>query len=224
MIETSSDLLELSPYPTDMYQGYALVSLTASSVYLLQEWGLLTSFENIAVLNHRLFPSKFAMVAWPQFPDGNRTNRSILQMRPKYRNLATSVTDKGVFLNERGVNEAKAVLSRLGPPTLAGSTASEVRPVIKAERGNERPRTVHAEDLLQKLKRSKLFRLYTDGRWHEAEAIDLIGLLGVYDHTPSKEKKRRLNEYKIHAKELEDSEVLDFIHAIENSFSTYLSK
>ncbi len=224
MVKSSSDLLELSPYPTHAYQDYALVSLTASAVYLLQEWGLLTSFENIAVLNHRLFPSKFAMVSWPQFPDANRTNRSILQMRPKYRNLATSVTDKGVFLNERGSEEAKSILLRLGSPMLGGANAIEVPPVIKAERGNERPRTIHAEDFLQKLRNSKLFRLYADSKWHEAEAIDLIGLLGVYDHTPSKEKKRRLNEFKIHAKELGDREALEFIATIEKSFSTYLSK
>jgi hypothetical protein len=223
VLKAANDLLELRAYSNHAYEGYALTSLTACSVFLLQEWGLLTSFENIAVLNHRLFPRKFAMVGWPQFPDANRTNRSILQMRPKWRNLATSVTGKGVFLNEQGIMEAKSILFKLGPPKLGGASAVETLPVIKAERG-EKPRTIHAEDLVKKLKGSRLFRLYTESKWHDAEAIDLLGLLGVYDHTASKEKRRRLNEFKIHAKELGDAEALDFIKAIENSFRAYLSK
>lgn len=223
MIKAANDLLELRPYSNHDYEDYALANLTACSVFLLDEWGLLTSFENIAVLNHRLFPRKFAMVGWPQFPDANRTSRSILQMRPKWRNLATSVTGKGVFLNERGITEAKAILSKLGPPKLAGASGVETLPVIKAERGKIQ-RTIHAEDLVKKLKSSRLFRLYTESKWQDAEAIDLLGLLGVYDHTASKEKRRRLNEFKIHAKELDDVEALDFIKAIENSFRAYLSK
>jgi len=144
-------------------------------------------------------------------------------MRPKWRNLATSVTGKGVFLNEQGIMEAKAILSKLGPPKLGAASGVETLPVIKAERG-EKQRTIHAEDLVKKLKGSRLFRLYTESNWQDAEAIDLLGLLGVYDHTASKEKRRRLNEFKIHAKELDDAEALDFIKVIENSFRAYLSK
>jgi hypothetical protein len=66
--------------------------------------------------------------------------------------------------------------------------------------------------------------MYSDSRWSEVEAIDLIGLLGVYDHTPSKEKKRRLRDFKNAAEELKDAKALEFIKAIENSFSAYLSR
>jgi len=223
MIKTSDDLLKLTPYPKELYESFALANLTACSVFLLQEWGLLTSLENICILNHHLFPTKFSMVGWQQFPDANRTNRSILQMRPKYRNLATSVTEKGVFLNERGIKEAKAILSKLGSPKFGGVDLIKIDPAFKAERG-ERPRTIHAEDLILKLKKSKLFKMYSDSKWSEIEAIDLIGLLGVYDHTPSKEKKRRLRDFKNAAEELKDAEALEFIKALEDSFSVYLSR
>jgi hypothetical protein len=224
MIKTSADLLKLSPYPTEDYETYALANLTACSVFLLQEWGLLTSLENISVLSHRLFPTKFAMVGWPKFPDANRTNRSILQMRPKYRNLATSITGKGVFLNDRGIAEAKAILSRLGVPRIGGVHTIKIDPIVKAERGGKRPRTIHAEDLITKLKGSKLFKMFSDSKWSEVEAIDLIGLLGVYDHTPSKEKKRRLSEFKNAAQDLKDAKAMEFIKAIEDSFGKYLSR
>jgi hypothetical protein len=224
VINSPVDLLQLSPYPKEAYETYALANLTAYSVFLLQEWGLVTSLENVSVLNHRLFPTKFSMVGWPQFPDVNRTNRSILQMRPKYRNLASSVTDKGVFLNERGSGEAKAILLKLGAPKIGEKEAFRIQADFKAEPGGKRPRTVHPEDLIKRLKNSKLFQMYLASRWSEAEAIDVIGFLGVYDHTPSKEKKRRLREFETAATELNDTEASQFIQAVRNSFDAYLSR
>src|SRR3972149_6090882 len=87
-------LLKLRPFPTSRYERYALTSLTACCVCWLQRWRITTSLENVAVASHRMFPVKFAMVGWPQLPDITRTNRSVLQMRPKYRNLATSSVGK----------------------------------------------------------------------------------------------------------------------------------
>jgi len=38
MVNAASDLLELKPYSNHVYERYALTSLTACSVFLLQEW------------------------------------------------------------------------------------------------------------------------------------------------------------------------------------------
>ena len=224
MIKMSSDLLKLTPYPAEAYETYALANLTACSVFLLQEWKLLSNIENIVVLNHRLFPTKFALVGWPQFPDANRTNRSILQMRPKYRNLASSIRDKGVLLNERGIAEAKAILSKLGPPKIGDEDTITINYEIKAETGGKRPRTITSDDVIEKIKKSRLFKTYIEDRWSEARAIDLISMLGVYDHTPSSEKKNRLQLMKTAAREIRDIEIQNFIKAIEDSFSGYLSR
>lgn len=224
MINISSDLIKLTQYPNEAYETYSLTSLTACSVFLLQEWNLLTSMENIVVLNHRLFPTKFLLVGWPQFPDANRTNRSILQMRPKYRNLAASITDQGVFLNEKGIAEAKAILSKLGPPKIGDEDSITIAYDTKSEQKAGKPRTVTPDDVIEKIKKSKLFKTYTDSKWPEARAIDLISLLGVYDHTPSREKKKRLESYKTASREVGDNEIQKFIEAIEDTFRGYLSR
>jgi hypothetical protein len=41
-------------------------------------------------------------VGWPEYPDAFRTNRSLLQGQPKYRNWLTGSASKGFSLNERG--------------------------------------------------------------------------------------------------------------------------
>jgi hypothetical protein len=219
----SPDLLKVSPFGVEKYEELSLATLTAYSVYWLSQWGLPTTLENLAVLNYKLFPTKFALVGWPEFPDVNRTNRSVLQMRPKYRNFATSITDKGVFLNERGIAEAQSLVRRLGAPVLMDGSTPSVVPIARA-RGSGRPTTVHPEDLVAKIRKSRLFQMHSGDSWEEAEPIDLINFLEVYDHTPAAEKRRRVREFQMAANELKDAEVQEFVEALLLKFKSYLHR
>ena len=219
-----NDLLSMQAFEEKDYEAIALTSLTAYSAYWLSQWGLQTSLENLAVLNFRMFPVKFAMVGWPQFPDFNRTNRSVLQMRPKYRNLATSITKDGVFLNDFGAREAQALTNRIGSPKFQDGSSSLLEAVTPSSRGSSRPRTIHPEDQLAKIRKSRMFQLYESGKWMEAEAIDLVNFLEVYDHTPSKEKIRRLKELQQAAEQVGDPKVLAFLREVETRFRAYLHK
>lgn len=218
------DLLKVSPFVTDMYENMSLATLTAYSAYWLAQWGVPTTLENLAVVNFKLFPTKFAMVGWPVFPDVNRTNRTVLQMRPKYRNFATSITNRGVFLNERGVAEAQSLIEKLGAPRLEDGSTPPVEALIARVRGSGRPTTVHPEDLVGKIRNSRLFKMRKDVGWFDAEPIDLINFLEVYDHTPSEEKRRRLREFQMAANELKDTEVQEFLETLSTRFNSYLHK
>jgi hypothetical protein len=220
----SSDLLNLQAFEEKDYDAIALTSLTAYSAYWLSQWGLQTSLENLAVLNFKMFPAKFAMVGWPQFPDFNRTSRSVLQMRPKYRNFATSITKDGVFLNDFGSREALALTNRIGSPKFQDGSSPLVEAGTPSARGVSRPRTIHPEDQLAKIRKSRMFQLYDGEKWMEAEAIDLVNFLEVYDHTPSKEKIRRLKEFQQAAEQLADEQILAFLHEVETRFRAYLHK
>lgn len=219
-----SELLKLSYFATKAYEHYALTSLTAYCLFWLQEWGITSTLENLSVASHRMFPVKFAMVGWPQFPDINRTNRSVLQMRPKYRNLATSASNRGVFLNQNGIQEATALIEKLGTPILEGETQQPLNLSVRRERGAGKPSGVHAEDKVEQVRKSYIFDLYLHSRFDEAEAIDLIQLLNVYDHTPSRVKKLKLKEYIDAAKELNDREAIEFLSAVSDRFNNYLNK
>ncbi|MGA8153294.1 MAG: hypothetical protein WB952_20250 [Terriglobales bacterium] len=222
--DESVDVLKLVPFAVAKYDDLSLATLTAYSVYWLTQWALPTTLENVAVLNFKLFPTKFAMTGWAQFPDVNRTNRSVLQMRPKYRNLATSITNKGIFLNERGIEEAQALVNRLGKPSSGDGTSPAVQVPIARVRGSGRPTTVHPEDLVAQVRKSRLFQSYLEGRWSEVEAIDLINFLEVYDHTPGDEKRRRLKTFQAAAKQVKDEEVVQFLENIALKFKTYLQR
>src|SRR5580700_8170424 len=115
-IENEKDLGKVAAKPRDLYEEIPLVFLTAYSLYWLHEWKVRRTIEAIAVLNWRLFPGKFAMVGFDEYPDAFRTNRSLLQMQPKYRNLLTGAAVKGFSLNERGMEKARELIEVLGVP------------------------------------------------------------------------------------------------------------
>jgi len=219
------DLLKLAPFETSDYSDYSLVALTAYAVSWLERWGIATTLENIAVASYRLFPAKFAVVGWHQFPDLLRTNRSLMQMRPKHRNMATSVTAEGVFLNIQGKAEAEALLDKLGPPVLSrkGKPVAAVQNPIRVERG-KRPRTVHPENIAEKTRSSELFKLFEAGRWEAAQTIHLLEMLNVYDHTPGDEKRRRLRERADAARAVEDKRLVEFLKAVDAKFKGYLAR
>jgi len=225
-VHNKRDLLGIRPFDTHSYEHYALTSLTAYCVFWLQEWNITTNEENLGVACHRMFPSKFCFVGWPEFPDLKRVGRSVLQMRPKYRNLATSVSSKGVFLNQRGLEEAAALVKQLGTPIFESQLRASLPPSLneRAERGRAKPRSVIPENVVARIQKSQLYKLYEDSLFHEAEAIDLIGLLEVYDHTPSAEKKRKLNELEEAARDLRDERMLEFLARIKERFSKYLNR
>src|ERR1700730_2552561 len=101
--KVARDLLCIVSKPPGVYQprGFSLPHLTAYSIHWLTEWEIPTTYENIGVLNARLFPAEFALVGFLEFPDVMRTNRTLLQMRPKYRGFATSDPRRGVFLTHK---------------------------------------------------------------------------------------------------------------------------
>src|SRR6266545_7704558 len=122
------DLLQVDPKSTGTYRlhAFSLPHLTAYSIHWLTQWEIPTTYENISVLNARLFRAEFALVGFPEFPDAMRTNRTLLQMRPKYRGFATSDPRRGVFLTQKGREAAAKIMEAVGAPTFEGKQVERV--------------------------------------------------------------------------------------------------
>src|SRR6266567_8909650 len=129
LIQREKDLVKIASMDRSVYKNESLAALTVYSLFWLHEWQLRRTIEAISVLNWRLFPDKFAMVGWPEYPDAFRTNRSLLQGQPKYRNWLTGSASTGFSLNERGLDVARELLSKLGPPSTTTGEAASLRSV-----------------------------------------------------------------------------------------------
>lgn len=206
-------------------RGFSMAHLTAYSVHWLTVWEIPTTYENISVLNCRLFPSKFALAGFPEFPDAMCTNREILHLRPKYRGFATSDPRRGVFLIEKGREAAAKVLEDIGPPTLDGKTlrlpSSDIEPrTANKKRAHTYIPTQDLEDRRSRL----LFRRFKEGLLDQTDVVHLLGLLGLYDHTPPVEVRREFRRLRDVASQLQDEEFLRFLDAVQDKFRAYIDR
>ena len=67
----------LKPYNLELYQGEALSKLTTAGILKLSEVEMDTSYDNITVILYKLFPEKFSLINFPEYPDTLRVNRAL---------------------------------------------------------------------------------------------------------------------------------------------------
>lgn len=213
---STATVLELRPYPSDLYGSMDLNRLTVFTIDLLNRLNVPTTFENIAVATFRMFPRRFAMVGYPNYPDVTRVNRALLQLRPKYRNWATGKTRLGWQLTGAGEEEARVLRTRLGD---ANSVSAMLQPEdLEAEPAAKTKRTVHPEETTTRIRASSLFLKYRDN-WSGVEPLEVFDVLEAYTHTPPQALKQRLLRMRATALSVGDKEVTKFLDELGNRFS-----
>jgi hypothetical protein len=220
------DLLRVDPKDQAICQQFqfSMAHLTAYSVHWLTVWEIPSTYENVTVLNARLFPFKFTLAGFPEFPDAMCTNREILHLRPKYRGFATSDPRKGVFLSEKGREAAATVIEALGYPTFEGkpiklTAVTEIHLLAKG-----RDRTRNPTQIVADCKGKLLYRRFTEGKFEETDIVHFLGLLSLYDHTPPSEVRKAFRQLRADALTTEDKEFLVFLDRVEERFSAYLNR
>jgi len=218
-IEHESELSGIAPKDPNLYEGVSLAYLTAYSLYWLHQWQLRRSIEAVAVLNWRLFPTKFAMVGFAEYPDAFRTNRSLLQGQPKYRNLLTGAASKGFSLNERGIEIARELTATLGPPATVGGKDLGVPAVAEsASPSSGRARSLEPEREMRRVRQSKLFEKWKAGVMAERDLIHVHAVLGIFDHTPAKVREKAMKDLERCANDTRDEQVATFLRDIRQAF------
>ena len=204
---------------------FSMAHMTAYSVHWLTEWEIPSTYENVSVLNARLFPSKFTLAGFPEFPDAMCTNREILHLRPNNRGWGTSDPRKGVFLNDKGREAAAKVLEAVGPPSFDGRTLPAEAPPTESRRpAKGRERTYSPSRELEERRSRLLFRWFKEGRLEEAGVVHLLGLLGLYDHTRPSELRREFKRLRDVASGLRDEEFSAFLDAVRKQFQAYIER
>ena len=205
--------------PAELYSDVALTALTAYSLFWLHQWKLSRTIEAVTILNWRLFPLKFAMVGFQEYPDAFRTNRSLLQMQPKYRNLLTGAAVKGFSLNERGMDIAHDLIRTLGVPTAdTGENLGTLERRDVASKRSGLARSIEPERELERLRKSKLFDKWNAGIMTDRDLIHVHTLLGAFDHTPVALRVKAMKELEKNASDLHDDEALRFLADVRKTF------
>jgi hypothetical protein len=197
--------------PPERYQKLDLSGLIAFTIRWLLDHDVPTTFENIVVSAFRMFPEKFAMVGFAEYPDAARVNRSLLQLGPKYRNWARGSVQKGFVLTESGAAKVSEVAATLEKPYERDAPKPEPR---------ARPRTADTEGELRRIASSVLFRKWADGHLADATVLDLLDMLGAYAYTPPRALRKRIAELRASAAHLGKDELSEFLAQVRRVFAT----
>jgi len=219
---TERELLSVQAVPVARYENEQLAALTVYSIWWLRHWSLRPTVESITVLNHKLFPKKFGMDSFPEYPDANRTLRSLLQCGPKYRGWLSGSNKRGYVIAPSGQTLVEELLRRVGYPKVGdlelghATEAPRARTTVRKEMA----RDVDFKAEVQKLRESKLFDRWLNGPLQERDLIHLYSAFGVFDHTPAAAKAKKLSDLRHSAKRVADIEIEKMLDAVEDIFPT----
>jgi hypothetical protein len=198
------------PYVESTYVDVDLTGLAAFAIKRLHELKIPTTFENVVVALYRLFPGKFSLAGFDNYPDAARVGRSLLQLGPKYRNWARGSVQKGFVLTDSGAAKAAQV---------ARALATGQAPVPSQGRARAaRPRTMDLAKEMDGIEQSSLFRKWREGRLSVAEPMEFFDLLGAYAYTPTAALKGRVRLLENAAKDLGREDILEFLRLAQEQF------
>ncbi len=200
----------LSPFDLERYKNVSLDHLIMYTLARLKDIGADLSFENAVVAAYKLFPEKFSLIGFPNYPDSLRvytclwrcsTDKKKLWIGGKIRQGFT-LTDK----SRKFIEEAKKLLE--GQPVKKGKALSKTR---------------RKEIILEEILSSPAYQKYSKGLELNITEADFCYLLqGTLDS--SKETlKENLESLKAYASELGRDDILKVLIKLEERFVGFLT-
>lgn len=115
----------LKPYAFERYQGISLDKLAAAGIYKLNQAGIECTCENVVVAIYKLFPEKFSMLSFPEYPDSSRVART-LGLGCRQSGYVTGNPKSGFSLTEVGRLDAEDTLNKIKPGTAVPNRATAI--------------------------------------------------------------------------------------------------
>ena len=103
----------ITKYPAIQYSHIKLDSLVTVGIYKLNQNNVETSFENIAVILQKLFPDKFSLTYFPEYPDSLRVDNT-LRLDCKHSEFVRGSRKEGRYiLTGKGNENAEITINQI---------------------------------------------------------------------------------------------------------------
>jgi len=207
---------KLEQYKTDLYQNERLDKLVTVGMLLLEKAGIEKNFENIVVILHKLFPQKFSLISFPQYPDTIRVDNT-LRLDCKHSKFVTGNRVKGFRLTTIGRNIAEDAISDL---------KQGKRTTIKQKSSQRRGRATRAISGVQE---SEAFQKYSTKKFKEIKKFDVCEVLHGTLDTDEESLKMNLSVLHQYANDIKNItqykdlaiSVLGFFDYIEKNWEAF---
>lgn len=215
-MDTKKILTGLKQFPAANYDGFDLDRLVVYTLLILEENKIPLYFDFITVGLFRLFPRKFSMANFRQYPDTYRINNSIRRLTGSLRDSnkldwVTGSVEHGFYLTDLGREIAKQVSGSLKNPL----PKKDRKLIIVSKSRGKSP-----SDDIEEIKVSEAFK-----KWFASEEVnnhEFFAFLKAAPYTPKRLLTEHLKRLKVSATTTKDKEVLGFLSWLEKKFSNLL--
>jgi hypothetical protein len=208
-MEDKEKIENLSSVSKEKYANIDLDHLMMYAMGKLHKLDANLSFENAVVAAFKLFPNKFSLIGYPEFPDSNRVDQCLWRCS-KHRQWIGGKSRQGFMITERSelvIHEVEEMLEK-GLPQKSRNISQSRR----------------KEALLAEVKDSSAYKKYYSGNGSEITEAELSFLLQGTLDSSHKLLEDNLAALKNFAQSLNNQEILDFIEWIETNFKSFFKK
>lgn len=195
----------LKPFQEKQYQNITQDQLAIFTMYFLEQKEIPLYFEYIGVALFKLFPQKFSLVTFNEYPDMYRISNLLrLHLRPSDRNYAVGNIKTNFFITPLGKEVAKETEKMLNDFNLQNKVLIEK---------NETQRIKSIQGDVNEILSSELFKKWKANKEKVSE-FEILSFLGVMSFTKPDVVKRRILRLKNICKNTKNTDALMFIEYI----------
>src|SRR3989338_501786 len=103
------EILRLQTVDLSKYEDIDLDRLAIYAISQLEKIGAELSFENAVMASFKLFPQKFSLLGFPDYPDANRVMKCLWRLTSKVKPWLSGKIKQGFVVTERGRAHIKEV-------------------------------------------------------------------------------------------------------------------
>ena len=208
-IDFKEQILTIKPLKIKHYEDFDLDRLAIYAMHFLEEKKVPLYFDYIASTLFKLFPAKFSMANFKQYPDTNRISKALRRLvDEKRRNWATGSIENGFYITETG----KEIAIQVGNLLLRPYTKSKRSlPVFRKSRGRS------PKDDVEEIERSEVFQRWQQKNYKITD-YDILSFLKAVSYTPKTVLLQYLNNLKQSATTIKDTKTVKFLQWVEEKF------
>lgn len=200
---------KLKPFDPASYDSIDLDRLVIYTTVELEKLGIELSLENIIVGAFKLFPKKFSLFGYPEFPDATRVEKSLWRCKGKKRQWIGGKTPHGYLITD-------------STRTIGAQTEDELsNPALRKQKITSRMR--RKEGILKEVTSSPAYKKYMSGKGESISEADFCYLLQGTLDSSRETLRENLVSLKKFTEELEREDVLKFLNWLEQRFKNFLN-
>jgi len=204
-----SEKENIPQFNADVYSGIAMNDLVTYAVYFLSQSGGEISDADIVAISFLMFPKRFELRGYPNWPDSSVIAKRWVDCRAK--GLIAGSTKDGFTLTPKGMKLAERAGKTLGSKEIG-------KPKLKSDL---RSRSGH---FVREVENSIAYKTYlAQGNDAEIAEYDFRGMLLCTMESSPSTLRSNLSQFKAHVASYERQDLFDFLERMEETFGALLT-